>query len=59
MLPVALVSKMTLGLPAILVIELIYPTVYEYQILLCNLSAKTYIVFHPDCFELQQMNSST
>ena len=59
MLPVALVSKMTLGLPAILVIQLIYPTVYKYQLFLCNLSAKTYTVFNPDSFELQQMNSST
>ena len=59
MLPVALVSKMILGLPAILVIQLIYLTVYKYQIFMCNLSAKTYTVFNPDCFELQQMNSST
>ena len=58
MLPVALVSKMTLGLPTILVIQLIYPTVYEYQSFLCNLGAKTYTIFNPDCLELQQMNSS-
>ena len=59
MLPVALVSKMTLGQPTILVIQLIYPTVYKYHIFLCNLSTETYTVFNPDCFELQQMNSLT
>ena len=59
MLPVALISKMTLGLPTILVIQLINLTMYKYQIFMCNLSAKTYTVFNLDCFELQQMNSST
>ena len=52
MLPVALVSKMTLGLPTILVIQLIYPTVYKYQSFLCNLGAKTYTIFNPECLEL-------
>ena len=51
MLPVALVSKMTLGLPTILVIQLIYHIVYEYQSFLCNLGAKTYTIFNPDCLE--------
>ena len=51
MLPVALVSKMSLGLPTILVIQLIYPTVYEYQSFLYNLGAKTYTIFNPDCLE--------
>ena len=52
LLPVAYVSKLTLGLPAILISQLIKPKVYQYQSFWCVFEGQNMNNFRPDCLEV-------
>ena len=52
LLPIDYVSKLTLGLPTILISQLIKPKVYQYQSFWCVFEGQNMNNFHPDCLEV-------
>ena len=52
LLPVAYASQLTLGLPAILISQLIKPKVYQYQSFWCVFEGQNMNNFCPDCLEV-------